>query len=175
MIDGLQRFEGEEVALTLMPAESAGTPPGGSRSIYALVADSVVDDSGQATATFTVPNTLSGEDDIIPISPGGDYVLSIAPQDAQEAPILVRFPIAAAEPGTAYPVEVAQGSGECGFPLTWIELDGENWLPEGATDVKGSGAPMIGVFTILTGDTARFDSASGATTTYLRADTGWAC
>lgn len=169
VIDGLQQFEGQEVTLTLTPLET------GSRFAYAIVQSAVVDESGKVTAAFRVPNALSGEDDIVPITPGGNYVLSIASQVGQGNSLLVPFPVAPAEPGTAYSVEVSQSTGECGFPLSWIAFDGQNWLPGGSTAVEGSGRPTVGALTLLDSDTARFEGGDGSTTTYLRAGTGWAC
>ncbi len=130
---------------------------------------------GGIAAAIKVPNALSGEDDIVPITPGGSYVLSIAPQAGQGDPLLVPFPVVPAEPGTTYSVEVSQSTGECGFPLSWIEFDGQNWLPGGSTPVEGPGRPMVGALTLLDSDTARFEGADGSATTFLRADTGWAC
>lgn len=171
-IGGLQRFAGREVSLTLKQAEGMA---GGTPGAYAIVASTVVSEAGGATVSFRVPNSLSGEDDIIPLPPEGEHVLSIASQDGDGEPLLVPFPIVAAEVGAAYRVEVAQGTGECGSPLSWIDFDGQSWLPDGSSTMPAAGRATTGAFTLLTADTARFDGADGSATTYLRAGTGWAC
>lgn len=175
-ITGLEEFRGKTAILTVSTKGPVHTFSGGDRMGYAILPPASVDESGATTVAFDVPNTLSGEDDIIPLTPGQDYLVVVTTEDdRQGVQIALPFSVIAAELGTAYSVRLTRSDGECDAPPAWIAFDGENWLSASGGLLEAKTTEVTGMITVLSEGVARFELPDGTVTIFTRATTGWGC
>lgn len=172
VIDGLHRFQGQRVYLRLETDGPVRTVSGGDRVGYASLASAVVDDGGSLSARVTIPNSLSGEDDIIPLVPGRRYMLIVQGADDR---VDIPFTVAEAVLDTRYTVTARRGSPECGGPPVEVGFDGRQWSPESPALLQGSEEQVTGFFKLVSEESARFERPGHPPATFSAAVTGWSC
>lgn len=171
-LTGLDALRGQDITLQVTRGEPLGTGP---RYAYAFIGDGRVDGDGAAVVDVSLPNHLSGEDDQIPLEPGGEYNLEIGSSTDPSSPTFrLPFEPDAATPGTDYPVTARRGSPECGAPPLEVDFDGSVWVPDSQEPFPAGTETFDGTFRIEADGTATFVDMRGVTTTF-RTATGWAC
>jgi hypothetical protein len=165
-VNGLDRYESQQVDLELFSDGPATTLSGGNRIASMGLARSMVDADGQVVVTVALPNALSAADDIVPLDPGGKYLLRV---DVPGQSIDLPFPIAAAQVGVPYRVAPSLGADECGGPPVVIAFDGMEWVPDVGSGVKvfGVSGEGQGGFTLTSENSARFETDGGATIDFV--------
>jgi hypothetical protein len=172
VIEGLQQLQGQPVELRVETDGPVPTVSGGDKVGYASLGSAVVDDSGSLSATVTIPNSLSGEDDIIPLVPGARYLLIVDSADDQ---IEMAFTVEEASLDQPYSVAARRGSPECGGPPVEIGFDGRQWSSEDLAVLPGSEEQVAGTFTLISEQSGRFERPGHPPVTFSAALTGWSC
>jgi hypothetical protein len=169
-VGGLVATRGRHVDVQVT---TAGPVSAGGRDVvgYGGAGTADVDGTGAAVFDVRVPNALSGEDDVIPLVPGTPYLLELTAGDASEH---VPFQVVAARPNTPYEVTARRGAQECGAPPLEVDFDGTLWVPDDLSAFPNETELFPGTFTMLTDHTGQLD-ASGTTTTFTTAATGYSC
>lgn len=173
-IRGLDRLRQRPVELTVRtdgPVETSG----GMRPGYMGMGEGTVDGDGTLIFAAHVPNSLSGEDDIIALEPGQDYVLAVGASKSDAPEITMPFRVDGAIAGGSYDVVAGRGPATCGAPPLEIGFDGDSWLPESQEHFPATQDLFEGVLILTTADEGTFTSSDGDETVFARSTRGWAC
>ena len=173
-LDHLRATRGRAADVTIVTAHEVLA--GGRKVVgYHVVGSTTVGSDGSATITFQVPNSLSGEDDVIPLDPGTEYVLEVVASNEAEGRDRIPFEVAAAKASTPYRVVVRRGPQECGAPPLEIDFDGRLWTPDDASAFPDDRPSFDGELRVQADGSGTFTASDGKRTTFTRAASGYSC